>query len=132
MDIRAMKHAAKLAEWGEKVKACRSSGLPVRTWCQQHDISTQTYYTWEHEYLEETNKQTLNSRQVTAQGGQIVRVDPRKLPDEVQFVVPESAIPQETTKVEITLRYGEMSVEIPAGIEITQIAALMKALRQTC
>jgi hypothetical protein len=33
-----------------------------------------------------------------------------------------------TLNVKITLRYGGMSVEMPAGMDIGQIAVLMKAL----
>jgi hypothetical protein len=43
MDVRTMKHAAKLAEWSEKVQACRSSGLPVKEWCEQNNICSKTY-----------------------------------------------------------------------------------------
>ena len=40
MDVRAMKHAAKLAEWSERVQACRTSGLPVRVWCEQNNVTS--------------------------------------------------------------------------------------------
>ena len=42
MDVRTMKHAAKLAEWGEKVQICRSSGMTVKEWCKQNHV----YYAW--------------------------------------------------------------------------------------
>ena len=38
MDDRTMKHAAKLAEWSEKVQACRSSGLTIKDWCEQNNV----------------------------------------------------------------------------------------------
>ena len=36
MDVRGIKHAAKLSEWSERIRACRSSGKPVRTWCEEN------------------------------------------------------------------------------------------------
>ena len=131
MDVRTMKHAAKLAEWSEKVQACRTSGLPVKEWCEQNNVCSKTYYTWEREYLAEVSKQPAIPEQMPAAGAsQIVRVDPRQMPDEMEAVGAASAV-QATSNVKITLRYGGMSVEMPAGMEITQIAVLMKALGQT-
>ena len=132
MDVRTMKHAAKLAEWSEKVQACRSSGLPVKEWCEQNNVCSKTYYTWERGYLAEVSKQLAIPEQLpVAQTNQIVRVDPSQMPDEMEVVGTPPAV-QTTSNVQITLRYGGMSVEMPAGMEITQIAVLMNALGQSC
>ena len=53
------------------------------------------------------------------------------MPDELEVVGAAPAV-QTTSNVKITLRYGGMSVEMPAGMEITQIAVLMNALGQSC
>ena len=37
----------KLAEWTKKVKLCRSSGLNVRQWCQENNITVSNYYKWQ-------------------------------------------------------------------------------------
>lgn len=132
MDVRTMKHAAKLAEWSEKVQACRSSGLTVKDWCEQNNVCSKTYYTWERIYLAEVSKQLAIPEQLpVARGSQIVRVDPSQMPDEKEVIGAVSAT-KATSNVKITLRYGEMSVEMPAGMEITQIAVLMNALGQSC
>ena len=128
MDIRTMQHAAKLAEWGEQVQACRTSGLSVKVWCEQNNVCIQTYYRREKIYLAEVSRQlSLPGRVPAAQAGQIVRVDPSVLRDEAEDCA-EVSLPGTTTNAEITLRYGEMSVEMPAGMGIMQIATLMKAL----
>ena len=120
------------AEWSEKVQACRSSGLPVKEWCEQNNVCSKTYYTWERVYLAEVSKQLAIPEQLpAARASQIVRVDPRQLPDEMEVI---GAVPatKAMSNVKITLRYGEMSVEMPAGMEIAQIAVLMNAVRQSC
>ena len=43
MDVRAIKHAAKLSEWSERIRACRSSGKQVRTWCEENGINVKSY-----------------------------------------------------------------------------------------
>lgn len=48
----------RLAEWGERIAACRSSGLSVRTWCREHEISEKTYFYWQRRVY-----QTLSAQQ---------------------------------------------------------------------
>ena len=44
-----LKRQAKLEQWKTQVIDCRSSGMSVRGWCAEHNISTKTYYRWEKE-----------------------------------------------------------------------------------
>ena len=46
-----LKHRVKLQEWAARIQDCRSSGLSVRAWCRQEDVTTATYYRWERELL---------------------------------------------------------------------------------
>ena len=131
MDVRTMKHAAKLADWSEKVQACRSSGLTVRDWCEQNHICAKTYYTWERVYLAEVSKQLAIPDRLPAQTGQLVRIEPDQLQDEAEISTPALPV-QSTSNVGITLRYGNMSVEMGAGMEIRQVAELMKTMVQLC
>ena len=128
MDVQALKHAAKMTEWCERVHACRTSGLPVRTWCEQNSVNTKTYYKWERLYLTEVSRQMVAQAQLPEPtSGQLVRIDPEQLPDEVSSYAPEVPV-QTISKVDITLRHGNTSVDMPAGMDISQIAALVKAL----
>jgi len=45
------KHEARVAEWTERVRECRSSGLSVKAWCAEAGIKTARYYRWEREVL---------------------------------------------------------------------------------
>ena len=51
MNANEVKHEARVAEWTERVRECRSSGLSVKAWCAGQGIKTATYYRWEHEVL---------------------------------------------------------------------------------
>ena len=131
MDVRTMKHAVKLAEWSEKVQACRSSGMTVKEWCKQNQVCCKTYYRWERVYLAEVSKQLAIPNQLPRQTGQLVRIEPDQLRDEARNSMPASPV-QTTSNVGIILRYGNMSVEMPSGIEIRQVGELMKAVAQLC
>lgn len=38
----------RLARWTDMIARCRSSGLTVKSWCEQEGISAKTYYYWQH------------------------------------------------------------------------------------
>jgi len=46
-----LKRQAKLEQWKTQVIDCRSSGMSVRGWCAEHNISAKTYYRREKEIL---------------------------------------------------------------------------------
>ena len=48
---------ARVAEWKEKVAACRSSGQTVRGWYEEQGINRKRYYYWERTVLAEAEKQ---------------------------------------------------------------------------
>ena len=131
MDVRAIKHAAKLSEWEERILACRSSGIPVKIWCEENNISIKSYYRWERLYMAEASSRVGNVTQLPEGPGQLVRIEPDQLPDKEGAITPVTEA-EAASNERITLRYGSMSVEIPAGVKITEIAALMKALETPC
>ena len=45
--IQTMKRQQNLAYWAEQVEACRSSGLPIKTWCAENGIVPNTYFRWQ-------------------------------------------------------------------------------------
>ena len=51
MNANKAKHEARVAEWMERVRECRSSGLSVKVWCAEQGVKTATYYRWEREVL---------------------------------------------------------------------------------
>ena len=57
MNTYELKHMARVAEWKEKVAACRSSGQTVRGWYEEQGINRKRYYYWERTVLAEAEKQ---------------------------------------------------------------------------
>ena len=39
--------AQRVQLWTERIAECRSSGMSVRTWCRENEISEKTYYYWQ-------------------------------------------------------------------------------------
>lgn len=58
----------KLSKWAERVSACRSSGLSVKTWCRENGVSEQTYYKWQRRLYElAQNRQGNRFAEITPQ-----------------------------------------------------------------
>lgn len=49
MNAKQKLHSAKLAQWTALFKEQASSGLTVKTWCLEHNISIHTYNYWKHQ-----------------------------------------------------------------------------------
>ena len=58
-----LKRQAKLEQWKTQVIDCRSSGMSVRGWCAEHNISAKTYYRREKEILSSAATELVSGRQ---------------------------------------------------------------------
>ena len=67
---------------------------------------------------------------VPSPAGQLVRIDPEQLSDPEEVVADANPLAEPSFTEGFTLRYGRMSVEMPIGIKIAEIAELMKALAE--
>ena len=48
----------RMAYWTDAVSRCRSSGLSVRSWCNQEGIREKTYYYWQKKIYQSACRQT--------------------------------------------------------------------------
>ena len=46
MTVQELTENEKYKFWYFKIKECKESGLPVKTWCKQNNVCEQTYYKW--------------------------------------------------------------------------------------
>lgn len=46
MNTREATHQYRLNKWTEIIRECRSSEQTISAWCEEHDISTKSYYYW--------------------------------------------------------------------------------------
>ena len=116
MNANKAKHEARVAEWTERVRECRSSGLSVKAWCAGQGIKAATYYRWEHEVLTRTDSGTKHEM-------------PESRP--VFAELPEAVIHKEETcgkgRVVAELETGKGVVRIYEGADAEAIRALCRA-----
>lgn len=130
MDVRTIKHATKLSEWSERIRACRSSGEPVKTWCEENGINIKSYYRWEQLCIAEASKQMQLPAGQRSEAGALVRIEPEKLPV-ARTSVQERKIDKPCGGHGIVLRHGRVELELPEGMAIGRVAELVKALSGT-
>lgn len=130
MDVRGIKHAAKLSEWSERIRACRSSGKPVKTWCEENGINVKSYYRWERLYIAEASMEMQLPARQEAEAGALVRIVPEKLPVARASLQGRESSESYSGKG-IILRHGRVELELPEGMAIEQVAELVKALSRT-
>ena len=116
MNANEAKHEARVAEWTERVRECRSSGLSVKAWCAGQGIKAATYYRWEHEVLTRADGGTNHER-------------PEGRP--VFAELPKSAIPKEEAdgkgRVVAEMETGKGVIRVYEGADAEVIRALCGA-----
>lgn len=106
-DLQSLGKNQRIAEWAQRVSECRSSGLTVRKWCEQHEINEKTYYYWQRQ-IWESMKEPQNNRFVQ--------------------IAAETVSAGQTAAVRIRINGAE--AEIRLGTDAATIEAVCRALRK--
>ena len=90
--------------WGQRIAACRNSGMTVREWCNQEGLSEKTYYYWQHKLY-------------------------RIVTEEPSFVeIPATPIPT-VSDVVATIQIGHLCAAIHPGADEATMTALFRAMK---
>ena len=100
--LQALNSQEKISVWSERIAACRSSGISVRTWCEENGISTASYYKWQKKLFHLATTQSS--------------------PEFAEVCV---AAPAEITA---TVHLGNISVDIHSGADAETTAMLFQIL----
>jgi hypothetical protein len=126
MSAKQKLHQVRLNEWTARFKEQKASGLTVRQWCDQNQVSIHTYNYWKHVLKEELVDQMLPD---------IVPVTlpvpvSSNLPAEQESPCPvqeDRAIRANCTTVKLTI--NGISIEMDSTVPEAFLHALMKAVR---
>ena len=108
-----IKRQVKTQEWASKVRACRSSGLSVRAWCQENGVSSTTYYKWESILLAAIQRE--DEMPGLAAKTEFAELPPLEGPGKMQRLI-------------ASLRIGGASLELYAGVDAKMAKALIEGL----
>lgn len=119
MTTNGIKHQAKLAMWKENIANCRSSGICVSKWCEEHHICKSTYYRWERELVEQIES---HPEALPAQA-------PAPAFAELPTPVPKAKASTEAdAKLAARIQIGSVAVELYEGASVELAAAVCQAV----
>lgn len=105
MNVQNINNDIKAQQWMQRIKECRESGLPVRTWCRQNNLCEQTYYNW-----------LKKLRTLAVESGAVP----------TQTFVPLN--PGSTKKENIVITKGSIHIEFASDADIETITKIIGAL----
>ena len=98
-------HYNQLAEWAQRVEACRRSGQKVSEWCTEQGIPVSTYYSWQRKVFQAVTTEA-----------------------EVCFAeIPSRPAGRGTAA---SIESGGLRLEIHAGADVETICAIIQALKE--
>ena len=105
-DLQTLNGQNKLALWAERISECRSSGMPVKTWCRENGVNEQTYYKWQRRLF------------AMAQAQQ-----------EVQFAEVTPVRPVNCGNVAVTVRIAGAEADIHSGADAATVETVLRILK---
>lgn len=121
MNTKQKLHQLHINEWATRFSDQKASGLTVKEWCDQNNLSIHTYNYWKHVLKEELASQFL--------------------PDIVPVVIPESSASSAPTlsndsvltnraiRSTARLTYNNISIEFDSDISEACLVTIIKAVR---
>ena len=108
-----LKHQARLQNWTAAIQDCRSSGLSVKQWCRQREITPATYYRWEREVLA-----LANAERTTAADTAVTFVE-----------LPAVQQQRNVSERAATIRIGEISIDVYNETDPELLKSMLETLR---
>lgn len=129
MDACEAKRIARVANWRERVVACRNSGLSVREWCQQEGISSKTYYRYERMILDMVTFEQKGDPGRTYEALTAIAKDNPNMPSKVFARLPapaESCVGNRQPAA--TVHIGSVSMDIYEGAGEETLRAILRVI----
>ena len=119
-NVSLVKSRLKLEHWRQLIDECQSSGMQVKQWCIQNNISKDQYYYW----LRKVRETTVENLPVNAE---MISVK-----ESVTFKPLEVKAPSTGFAPSVTIHLPQATIEVPDGVSKSTVEAVLCALRKTC
>ena len=106
----------RLSQWLPIVKACRSSGMTVKSWCEENNVNEKRFYYWQ------SRLRALASESLTASNQQESTFVPLALP------AAQTSNKSHFTPA-IVIKVGETAIELASDAQPELLASVLKVLK---
>ena len=110
MEVYTTKRKVRNQNMTAMIQSCQNSGMTIKEWCFQNNVTEGSYYYWLHKIRE------------TA----ILEKERNEI---VQVTLPEMHLSSEEG---ILIKYQGVSLEIPAGTTSSDIVSILRAIKEVC
>lgn len=123
MQVQKLTQEMRLQKWSGIVRACRSSGKTIKSWCMEHNINLKTYYHWQKRVCQAACRELslpseTNTQAVSQPGGPVFA--------EFQLPQPQSG------RVAVTIERHDTHIHIYHGADAATVQAVLAALGRPC
>ncbi len=108
--LKVMAKQERLENWTARIMACRSSGMTIRSWCQENGLSEKSYYYWQRRLFD-----TLSQEQKAAQPA-FAEITP-------------STRNRLGSGVAVTVRISGAEADIHAGADAATVETVLRVLK---
>ena len=63
--LQSLNASQRMSVWAERISSCRNSGMTVREWCNENQLSQKTYYYWQRRLFKIATEQQRTFAEVT-------------------------------------------------------------------
>lgn len=116
--VSQVKRQFRMEQWRKYITECQASGMSVRSWCKQNNLSEQTYY----KYLRRFRQELCDSLPVPA--------EPPEQPVQFSRLTVQTSVPH--TQAAIVIHFSNATIEVQNGVDQQTVEAVLLALKTVC